>query len=111
MTQKRFSKRFEIEAEIIAYKRKMKAHLKKAEAIEVRMRELYDKANNPANTSGEQEYFRDQGNFEKKKANACRRSAFLIEHNRLPALKEALADFATKPMAFCGTDEGVVLHR
>jgi hypothetical protein len=108
-TQKRFSKRFEIEAEIIAYKRKMKDKLVKAEAIEVKMRELYDKANNPANTKGEQEYFRDQGNFEKKKANALRRGAFLIEHNRLPQLKEALSEFATQPMPFCGSDESVVL--
>jgi hypothetical protein len=108
--QKRFTKQFEIEAEIIAQKSKKKKLLVEAEKLEDKLKEQVKLANRPGISSNEREFFMDNSRVFKGKADRLRRRAFLIETQKLPALKNALAELKTQPLpGIIGEDTGVVL--
>lgn len=109
--QKRFSKDFEIQAEIIKQRRKLKTHLANAEKLEDERKAQLKMANKPDMKEHERAFYKDNAGELELKANKLRKRAFVIETKKLPALKEALAEFRTKPLpGFMGSDEGVVLH-
>ena len=110
MNQKRFSAAFEIEVEILKKKKQAKSKLVTAEAIEAKVKELLHQSNSPSITCGEKQYFVEQADFERKKANKIRRSVELIYENRIPQLSRTLAAFNTQPMAFI-EDAAVVLQK
>ena len=100
MKQRRFEKAFEIELAIIACKKKAKQKLAQVEAIETAVKDLLRQANSPVITIGEKQYFVEQADHDRKKANKLRRSVELIYENRIPQLGRTLAAFQTQPMAF-----------
>lgn len=108
--QKRFQHRFEIQGEIIVYRRKAERKIAKAEALEVEIKKLLDEANLPDTPGHTFEYLRDQAQERLEKATRARRAALLIEEEKIPQLVRTLAAFDTKNLAF-DSDKTVVMQK
>jgi len=100
MKQKRFESELDIRAEIAKMRLKAKNCLAQAEAIELIIKGYIAKANVNGIPANEREYYRDQAHFERSKVVKLRRTAQLIDENRLPALTHTLAAFKTQPFPF-----------
>jgi uncharacterized membrane protein YgaE (UPF0421/DUF939 family) len=98
--RKRFTKQFEIEAEILKHKHKLKKHLAEAERLEALSDKEFKKSFTTTYSEGERTFFADNGREFHVKAKKLRRSAFLIEQNMLPRLKQTFATFKTNTMPF-----------
>lgn len=79
--------------------------MKEAEVIEAHIKELQK----PRPESEQICNLGETIGWDKEKADKLRRSAFLIEEERIPALLRTLAAFKTKTMPFI-EDEGVVMQ-
>lgn len=85
--QKRFTARFEIQGEILAYKRKGERKIAKAIELEKKIKELLDEANLPDTLGHTFEYLRDQAQGLREKADRARRAHLLIQERYLPELQ------------------------
>jgi hypothetical protein len=108
--QQKFNARFEIQGEILAYKRKAENKIKKAIELEVKIKALLDQANAPETPGHMFEYLRDQAQGLREKADRARRAHLLIEEEKIPQLTRTLAAFDTRNLAF-DTDKSVVLQK
>jgi hypothetical protein len=108
--QRRFSKRFEIEAEINKLKRKAKKKLVDASGFEVDAALQVAQSRLPLITEGERQHCIEQADFIRKKAARLRRSVEIINDVKLPALGRTLAAFQTETL-FKGDDQAVVLQK
>jgi hypothetical protein len=108
--QKRFTKQSEIEAEIIIQKRRMEVFIDKAVGLESASDRQFQLSKNQKLNGGERAFYQENSRELLFAAEKLRRRALFIETEKLKVLKEALAEFKTKPFPFMGDDEGVVLH-
>ena len=103
--QQKFSARFEIQGEILAYRRKAENKIKKAIDLEVKIKAFLDEANLPETPGHMFEFLRD-----KAQGLRARRAHLLIEEEKIPQLTRTLAAFDTRNLAF-DTDKSVVLQK
>lgn len=108
--QKRYTKAYEIEADILSYKRKAEKKIKEAVKLEGEAKHYLDEANKSLVASHQRQWNVEQSHIIRKKANKLRRSHELIFENHIPRLSRTLAVFNTKLLAF-ETDEGAVLQK
>jgi hypothetical protein len=109
MKQKRYTKRFEIEAEINKQKRRAKTKtLESAKEDSI----VADHVNESrcTNQEGDRQFHIEQADFHRKKADKLRRSVEIINDVKIPALGRTLAAFQTNTL-FPGDDQAVVLKR
>ena len=105
--RKRYSKPYQVHAEILKLKRKAKESLEQAEAIERTVRGYLDQANLPETNAGTRQYLVETADFERKKAIKLRRSVEITEDARIPRLVRTLQTLETKPMDFIKDDPSV----
>ena len=108
--QQKFSARFEILGEILAYRRKAENKIKKAIDLEVKIKALLDQANASETPGHMFEFLRDKAQGLREKADRARRAHLLIEEEKIPQLTRTLAAFDTRNLAF-DTDKSVVLQK
>lgn len=108
--QRRFAKRFEIEAEINKCKRKAKAKNDEAAKFNGLADDLIKKSNVPGTTAGARNHLAEMADEQRKKATRSLRSAERIIDVRIPALGRTLAAFQTNTL-FPGDDQAVVLQK
>lgn len=108
--QRRFTKRFEIEAELNRLKRKAKQKLVVAQALEQGAEDHVKNSRLPLITPGERQHCIEQADFIRKKAIRLRRSVEIINDVKLPALGRTLAAFQTETL-FKDDDKAVVLQK
>lgn len=109
-TQRRFTKRFEIEAEINKLKRRAKSKIAEACDFEKIVEAHKRDANLARLTEGERQFHIDQADFNRKKAYRLRRTAEIINDVKLPMFGRTLAAFQTETL-FPNDDQAVVLQR
>ena len=108
--QRKFVARFEIQGEILAYRRKAENKIKKAIDLEVKIKALLDEANLPETPGHMFEFLRDKAQGLRETADRARRAHLLIEEEKIPQLTRTLAAFDTRNLAF-DTDKSVVLQK
>lgn len=109
-TQKRYTKRFEIEAEINKYKRKAEVKIQEAQLLENASGIHMADAKVPGISPGDSEFYASQSREKMEKADALRKSANTIIEGRIPELSRTLAAFQTQTL-IPGDDQGVVLQK
>ena len=108
--QRRFTKDFEVLAEILKYRRKGKMKLEAAQVIEATMQGIVDSMNAPGATDGDVAFLKEQHAGWKKKATKLRRTVEIINKEAIPRLTRTLAALQTVPLKGFN-DEGVVLQK
>ena len=108
--QQKFSARFEIQGEILAYRRKAENKIKKAIDLEVKIKALLDEANLPETPGHMFEYLRNKAQGLREKANRALRAHLLIEEEKIPQLTRTLAAFDTQTFSFM-PDNSVVTQK
>ena len=108
--QQKFSARFEIQGEILAYRRKAENKIKKAIDLEVKIKALLDQANAPETPGHMFEHLRNKAHGLREKANRALRAHLLIEEKKIPQLTRTLAAFDTKTFSFM-PDNAVVTQK
>lgn len=105
--RKRYSKPYQVHAEILKLKRKAKESLEKAEGIEKKVRGYLDQSNLPETNAGTRQYLVETADHERKKATKLRRSNNITEEARIRRLVRTLQTLETKPMDFIKDDSSV----
>lgn len=105
--QKRYTKAYEIEAEILATKRKVRLCLQEAAQLEDSSFRYFQQSNETERSSGDREFLRDQGREMKKKAEVMSKRAHTYLEEKIPSLGHTLAAFKTPTLPGMDT-EGVV---
>lgn len=108
--QQKFTARFEIQGEIIAYKRRAAKKIEKAIKLEEKIKELLDEANRPETAPHMFEFLRDKAQGLREIADRARRAHLIIMDEVIPQLTRTLAAFDTRNLAF-DTDKSVVLQK
>src|SRR5208282_2828283 len=106
--QKRYSKQYEIEAEIISTKRKVRLCLQEAAQMEDSSFRHFQKSNDSSLTAGDREFMRDQGREMKHKSEMLSKRAHMYLEDRIPSLVRTLATFKTPSLPGFEGDGGVV---
>lgn len=108
--QRRFTKRFEIEAEINKLKLKAKRKLKDADNFEATASVAIVDSRVLGISAGDRQFHIEHADHWRKNAIRSRRSAEIINDVKLPALKRTLAAFQTETL-FKGDDQAVVMQK
>ena len=108
--QKRYTKEFEITADILLQKRKAKLSLEKAERIEAEMHGMVLEMNSPGVDGARVAFLKLEHDTLTRKSQRLRRSIELTEDVRIPRLVRTLAAFKTMSLPGMG-GEGVVLQK
>lgn len=108
--QKRFTKKFEIEAEIGKLKRRAKQKTVDAASFEATAATSVRDANIPGTNPGDKQFLIEQADHIRKKAIKLRRSVEIINDVKIPMLGRTLAAFQTNTL-FPGDDQAVVLQK
>jgi hypothetical protein len=108
-TQRRFEKRYEIEAEIGKLKRRIALKLIDAAKNE-NIADTHSKESRLAKSNGDREFHIEQADLFRKKAIKLRRSVEIANEVKIPALVRTLAAFQTDTL-FPNDDQAVVLQR
>jgi hypothetical protein len=110
MKQRRYETRFEIEAEIEAYKQRAAKKLAQAEKLENSVLSLLLEANAEGKSDHEKAYLMRRVGDVREKIDALRRTYFLIFDRYIPELGRTLAAFQTRTFPFVG-DTGVTIQK
>lgn len=108
--QKRFKAAFEIEGEINRLNKKQLERMKFAERMELAALILVRESNDSTLSPGEREYRIECADREREKGRKSRRTAEIIDEEKLPQLKRTLAAFKTQTL-FPNDDKAVVLSK
>ena len=108
--QRRYEKRFEIEAEINRYRKKAREKTAASVEFEKVADEFIQKSREPGITDGFRERMMDLADEQRVKAQAARRSAERIDEIKIPMLGRTLAAFQTQTLPGMD-DKGVVLQK
>jgi len=108
--QRRFTKEFEVLAEILKFRRKAKLKLERAELIEAQMQGMVESMNSPMATPGDVAHLKEQHGYERRKAVKLRRSIEIINDDTIPRLTRTLSALQTLTLPGM-KDEGVVLQK
>lgn len=104
--RKRYAKPYEVHAEILKLKRSVKEKMIQA-ADHVKVAWGLVKDSQTAVNAGQKEWFLEQADAERKKAQKLWKSVTAIEENRIPRLVRTLQALETKPMDFIKDDTSV----
>jgi len=108
--QKRYTREFEITADILLQKRKAKLNLEKAERIEAEMHGMVLEMNAPGADGARVAFLKLEHDSLSKKSQRLRRSIELTEDVRIPRLVRTLAAFQTMTLPGMGGD-GITLQK
>ena len=108
--QRKFVARFEIQGEILAYRRKAENKIKKAIDLEVKIKAFLDEANLPETPGHMLEHLRDKAQGLRETADRARRAHLIIMDEVIPQLTRTLAAFDTKTFSFM-PDNAVVTQK
>jgi len=109
-TQKRYTKKFEIEVEILKLRRKARGKLIDCEAGDQKIREMLMEANAVNQTPGNRQFLIEQSDFIRKKVARMRRTIELVHEEHIPRLVRTLAAFQTQTFEFV-EDASITLQK
>lgn len=107
--QKRYTSLLDVDAEIFKHKRKAKGLQAQADALEVQAKG-YHQMELKAQDGATQQYWKEQAEWEKKKAVNVRKKINAINETHIPKLVRTRAALQTTPMPFINPEEGVTLE-
>lgn len=110
-SQRRFTKDFEITAEILRYKRTAKTKLEKAEKIDSKVIDLIKKMNVEGTTPGMIQYIKEKIERRRDEAIKLRRSVEIIHDVKIPRLVRTMAALKTLTLPGLMEDNGVTLQK
>lgn len=104
--RKRYSRPFEVHAEILKLKRSAKEKTIEAQDHEKVAKGLVKDSQTAVN-GGQREWFLEEADAERKKAQKLWKSVTAIEESRIPRLVRTLQALGTQPMDFIKDDASV----
>ena len=108
--QKRFNKKYEIEAEIGKLKRRARQKTMEAQDFDLQVATHIDESRAVGALPGDRQFHTEQADHIRKKSDKLRRSVEIINDVKIPMLGRTLAAFQTNTL-FPGDDQAVVLQK